>query len=125
MRRHRTIEAIGRRRSRPGLTTVTQCWRCPLTCPCLNLDAMNNDKDAGLYEIRVRGVLGQTLLSAFPTFAARAQDGITVLSGSLPDQAALFGVLDQVECLGLELLAVRRVSRRRPAQPPLNTKPSR
>ena len=72
---------------------------------------MNKDKDAGLYEIRLRGVLGQSLLSAFPAFAARAQDGITVLSGSLPDQAALFGVLDQVECLGLELLAVRRVSR--------------
>ena len=86
---------------------------------------MNKDKDSGLYEIRLRGVLGQSLLSAFPAFAGRAQDGITVLSGSLPDQAALFGVLDQVESLGLELLAVRRVSRRRPAQPPLNTKPSR
>ena len=86
---------------------------------------MNKDKDSGLYEIRLRGVLGPSLLSAFPAFAARSQDGITVLSGSLPDQAALFGVLDQVECLGLELLAVRRVSRRRPAQPPLNTKRSR
>jgi len=32
-----------------------------------------------------------------------------VLSGYLPDQAALHGVLAQIESLGLELLAVRRV----------------
>jgi hypothetical protein len=31
-----------------------------------------------------------------------------VLSGALADQAALYGVLTQIEALGLELLEVRR-----------------
>ena len=33
----------------------------------------------------------------------------TVLSGKLADQAALYGVLTQIESLGLELLAVQQV----------------
>jgi hypothetical protein len=59
------------------------------------------------FEIRVSGHLGPTLLEAFPTLTAHRQGGDTVLSGSLPDQAALYGVLHQVEVLGLELLEVR------------------
>jgi hypothetical protein len=60
------------------------------------------------YEIRVRGLLGATLLGAFPDLDAKAERGETVLSGALPDQAALYGVLAQIEALGLELLEVRR-----------------
>ena len=61
------------------------------------------------YEIRVRGLLGETLLGAFPGLRARAQETETVLTGALPDQAALFGVLSHIEALGLELLEVRRM----------------
>jgi hypothetical protein len=60
------------------------------------------------YEIRVRGVLSETLLAAFPGLQGEALDGETLLTGALPDQAALHGVLAQVEALGLELLEVRR-----------------
>jgi hypothetical protein len=60
------------------------------------------------YEIRVRGLLGETLLGAFPGLRARAHGTHTVLTGTLPDQAALFGVLSHIEALGLELLEVRR-----------------
>jgi hypothetical protein len=60
-----------------------------------------------LYEIRIRGPLGETLLAGFPGFDAMERDGETLLTGTLPDQAALFGVLAQVEALGLELLEVR------------------
>jgi hypothetical protein len=60
------------------------------------------------YEIRVRGVLGQTLCGAFPRLRLKAQGAETILAGELPDQAALFGVLNQIEALGLELLEVRR-----------------
>jgi hypothetical protein len=35
--------------------------------------------------------------------------GETVLTGSLVDQSALFGVLAQVEALGLDLLEVQKV----------------
>ncbi len=61
------------------------------------------------YEIRLRGVLGPSLLGAFPRLRAEAHDGVTVLSGPIVDQAALHGVLAIVESLGLELLGVRRV----------------
>ena len=60
------------------------------------------------YEIRVRGVFGETLLAAFPGLHGEAVDGETLLTGALADQAALHGVLAQIEALGLELLEVRR-----------------
>jgi hypothetical protein len=61
------------------------------------------------YRIRVRGRLGQTTRSAFPALQARASGGDTVLTGPLPDRAALHGVLAEIEALGLELLEVRRL----------------
>ena len=64
------------------------------------------------YVIRVRGVLSDRLLSAFPELRSRTDRGDTELVGALPDQAALHGVLAQIEALGLELLEVRRGSSR-------------
>ena len=61
------------------------------------------------YEIRVRGLLGEMLLGAFPGLRAQADGTETVLTGPLPDQAALHGVLARIEALGLELLEVRRL----------------
>jgi hypothetical protein len=60
------------------------------------------------YEIRVRGQLGGMLLGAFPDLHAQAHGTETVLTGPLADQAALYGLLAQMEALGLELLEVRR-----------------
>jgi hypothetical protein len=60
------------------------------------------------YEIAVRGLLGETLLGAFPDLRARADGTQTVLAGALADQAALYGLLAHLEALGLELLEVRR-----------------
>ena len=60
------------------------------------------------FEIRVRGVLGDRLLTAFPDLAAVPDHGDTVLTGRLSDQSALHGVLAQIEALGLELVEVRR-----------------
>jgi hypothetical protein len=59
-------------------------------------------------EIRIRGLLGETLLAGFPGFDATERDGETLLVGTVPDQAGLFGVIAEVEALGLELLEVRR-----------------
>ena len=69
---------------------------------------MDERAEATYYEIRVRGMLSDTLLMAFPGFDPRAQGGDTVLVGALRDQAALHGTLERVEALGLELLEVRR-----------------
>jgi hypothetical protein len=60
------------------------------------------------YQIRVRGRLSEMLLAAFPELRAQELGSETVLAGELPDQAALFGVLDRIEALGLELLEVLR-----------------
>ena len=62
------------------------------------------------YQIRVRGGLGRTIRAAFPELQAQPQGQDTVLTGILPDQAALYGALAQIEALGLELLEVRRES---------------
>jgi hypothetical protein len=63
------------------------------------------------YVIRVRGTLSDRLLTAFPGLRSRADRGDTRLAGALPDQAALHGVLAQIEALGLELLELRRSRR--------------
>jgi hypothetical protein len=60
------------------------------------------------YEIRVRGLLGGILLEAFPGMRARACEKETVLAGPVTDQAALHGMLAEIETLGLELLELRR-----------------
>jgi hypothetical protein len=61
------------------------------------------------YEIRVRGHLGATMRRAFPGQRAETQGRDTLLRGAVADQAALHGVLAQIEALGLELLEVRRL----------------
>jgi len=63
------------------------------------------------YEIWVRGHLGETLRVAFPELQAQLCGPDTVLTGALPDQAALHGVLAEIAALGLELLEVRRLPR--------------
>lgn len=69
---------------------------------------MNDPAKPVRYEICVHGRLSGTLLSAFPSLRAEARGTDTVLAGELPDQAALFGVLTQIEALGLELLGLCR-----------------
>ena len=67
--------------------------------------------DPGLarYTIRINGHLGATLLSAFPALASRRHGAHTVLTGLL-DRSALFGVLAEIEALGLELIEVRQLT---------------
>ena len=64
---------------------------------------------SGLYTIRIKGRLGATALSAFPTMVSELKAGETVLTGSLEDRSAVFGVLAQIEALGLELLELRHI----------------
>jgi hypothetical protein len=61
------------------------------------------------YEISVRGHLGETVRLAFPALRAKTRGADTVLTGELPDTSALYGVLAEIESLGLELIEVRRL----------------
>lgn len=62
-----------------------------------------------LYKIRIRGRLGATALSAFPTMVTELKGSETLLTGLLEDQSAVFGVLGQIEALGLELIELRQI----------------
>ena len=53
--------------------------------------------------------MGETMRSAFPGLRAQPRGEDTVLTGAISDQAELYGVLAEIEALGLELLEVRRV----------------
>ena len=61
------------------------------------------------YEVRVDGVLDGRWSPWFEGLRIDHQGGETVLSGTLPDQPALHGILDKVRDLGLSIIAVRRV----------------
>jgi hypothetical protein len=66
------------------------------------------DPAVALYLIRIKGHLGLIVLSAFPAMTSERHGAHTVLTGLL-DQSALYGVLAQVEALGLDLLEVRQL----------------
>ena len=63
----------------------------------------------GSYEIRVRGRLTDSLVAAFEDMHASVEPVETVLHGPVEDQAALYGLLDRIQALGLELVEVRRL----------------
>jgi len=59
------------------------------------------------YRIRVRGHLDEAWADWFEGLAiTNLEGGEAELSGPLPDQAALHGVLNQIGSLGLTLLSV-------------------
>lgn len=60
------------------------------------------------YEITVRGRIGPALADAFEGMTVSVNQTETRLRGHIVDQAALHGVLELIESLGLELLDVRR-----------------
>jgi hypothetical protein len=70
------------------------------------------DPAPALYLIRINGHLGATMLSAFPALAPQHHGAHTVLTGLL-DRSALYGVLAEIEALGLDLLEIRKLTQDR------------
>ncbi len=62
------------------------------------------------YEIRIKGRVGDSVLTSFETMDSAFRPAETVLRGTVVDQAQLHGLLDQIHLLGLELIEVRQVS---------------
>jgi hypothetical protein len=79
---------------------------------CVGLQNEHMAAAQGLYTIRIEGQLGPTALSAFPTMVPELKGGETVLTGLLEDRSAVFGVLEQIDALGLELLELRKIRAR-------------
>ena len=63
-----------------------------------------------VYQIRITGHLGRTWTDWFEGLAITLEDnGDTLLTGPVADQAALHGLLKKVRDLGLPLVSVMRV----------------
>jgi hypothetical protein len=60
------------------------------------------------YRITVRGKLSERFVSALGDLEAEPSGCETVLVGSLVDQAQLYGVIDRLRDLGVELLRLER-----------------
>ena len=70
----------------------------------------NRSPDRGIYEIKIRGCLDSSWSTWFDglLLTADCERNVTVISGEVPDQAALHGLLIKVRDLGLPLIGVRR-----------------
>ena len=64
-----------------------------------------------LYQIRIKGHLSRQRADWFEGLTITLEEnGDTLLSGQLVDQAALHGILKKVRDLGMPLISVNRVS---------------
>jgi hypothetical protein len=63
-----------------------------------------------VYRIVARSELGDRYASAFEGMRMEAEHGRTILVGEVVDQPHLFGILDRIHGLGLELLSVEALS---------------
>jgi len=64
----------------------------------------------GRYEIRLQGHLADRWTTRFDGMTlTAASDGVTVLAGTVADQAALHGLLRKVRDIGLPLVSVTRL----------------
>jgi hypothetical protein len=61
------------------------------------------------YEVKIKGQLDPRWSEWFADLKLTHLEGdITLLSGSLPDQAAIYGLLERIRDLNLTLLSVER-----------------
>lgn len=73
-------------------------------------DAKRDAKKPIVYQIRIKGRLDRRWAAWFSGLTiTHEQDGETLLTGPVVDQAALYGLLRKVRDLGLPLLAVHRL----------------
>jgi hypothetical protein len=63
------------------------------------------------YRIVVRGRLSERFASAFAGMALESNGATTAFVGTVVDQSQLFGLLERVRSLGLELVSVEPVRR--------------
>lgn len=64
---------------------------------------------SGDYEIHVKGRVNESFRFAFEELTITVKPIGTVLRGVNLDQAALYGILDRIQALGLELIEIRRL----------------
>ena len=70
---------------------------------------MSRTRWPAYYEIRVESILHERWSDWFEGMRIEIVGDATVLSGTLPDQSALHGILDKIRNLGLTVISVRRM----------------
>jgi hypothetical protein len=74
------------------------------------LNPKTDPSQAMVYQIRIKGHLGRGWTNWFGGLTITLEEnGDTLLTGPVVDQAALFGLLRKVRDLGMPLLSVNRV----------------
>jgi hypothetical protein len=71
---------------------------------------MRKKRTRTLYRIVMRSELSDRYAAAFDGMHMETRDGQTILTGEVKDQPHLFGILDRINGLGLELLSVQAMA---------------
>ena len=78
------------------------------------LNSKNDTRQAMVYQIRITGHLGRQWTDWFGGLTITpADNGDTLVTGPVVDQAALFGLLKKVRDLGMPLVSINRVQQAR------------
>jgi hypothetical protein len=78
------------------------------------------NREQDVYQIKVKGVLDGKWSGWFEGMEVTPQpNGETLLTGPVPDQAALHGLLHKVRDMGLPLVSVKRVDAQDRSDPQL------
>jgi hypothetical protein len=73
-------------------------------------DHQNDTTQAPVYQIRIEGHLGENWADVFDGLSIMlTDDGDTLLTGPIVDQAALHGLLRRIRDSSMTLISVRRV----------------
>ena len=76
----------------------------------MNTNNVPIENEADYYEIRLKGHLADRWINHFGDVSITLEEnGITLLTFPVVDQAALFGLLKKVRDVGLPLLSVNRI----------------
>ncbi len=71
----------------------------------------NSSYEPEIYEIRVQGHIHKRRAKYFEGVTITCEsDGTTTLSGPLPDQTALHGILLKIRNMNLKLISVRQIA---------------
>lgn len=68
--------------------------------------------NARTIEIAVRGALGPDVRAALDDFVVEAEGNVSRISGTIPDQAKLFGILEMFDAMHVEVLSVNTIQER-------------
>ena len=68
---------------------------------------MRRKSTGKVYRIVARSELSDTYAVAFDGMEMETRNGVTILTGKVIDQPRLYGILNRINGLGLELLSVQ------------------